>query len=469
MWTIIKKEWLEIGRDRVSTVLLVSFTLLMLVSLVISWNYNKWYTEMQRQVTANAREHWEMQGVKNSHSAAHFGIYLFKPLSSLALWDTGIDKHVGVSIFVEAHKRNSLQLKAIEDNPLLARWGELTPAYVLIFLLPLLIVWLTSNSIIKERADGTLKMVLSQGVSLTRYVWAKAFSIWIICAALISFFWIVGGILVSQISNEGFFTSQSLWLMIVYILFAGVFIHLGLFISLRSQTQRNALVLLVGVWLVMIWFVPRFTTQLSERLYPSPTSEAFLKQISDDIAVNGINGHGGENEKMKKLKAAWTKNYNVDSVQQLPLNWLGVTLQADEDTNNVIYERHYAQLYELYERQHRIQKLSSILSPVIPARTASMALSGTDLAASAHFSESVDAYRKDFIRILNNRLRDKSRYNERDTGTVEFWKTLPVFKYSVPPAEEKWSRAKSSLLVLSVWLLVSVALMHISIKSVKII
>jgi ABC-2 type transport system permease protein len=469
MWTIIQKEWLEIRRDRVSSVLFMSFVLLMMVSLVISWNYNKWYKQVQQEITASAREHWETQGLKNSHSAAHYGIYLFKPLSSLALWDAGVDKHVGVSLFVEAHKRNSLQLKAVEDNPLLARWGELTPAFVFIFLMPLLIIWLASHSVVKERADGTLKMVLAQGTSISKYVWGKALSIWIITLAMALGFWIIGGILVSTINENSFFTLDAMLLMLVYILFAGIFIHLSLFVSLRSGTQRNALVLLVGIWLVMIWFIPRFTTQLSETLYPSPTTESFLSKISEDIAVNGINGHGGENEKMKQLKAQWTKKYNVDSIQQLPVNWVGITLQADEDTNNVIYERHYAQLYELYERQQKVHRLSAVLSPVMPARTASMALSGTDLSVSLDFSESVDAYRKDFIRILNNRLRDRSRYNERDTGTVEFWKTLPVFTYTPPTMETRWMRARQSLLLLCLWLVASVALMHWSFKSLKVV
>lgn len=469
MRTIIQKEWLEIRRDKVSSVLLISFTLLLVVSLVISWSYNNWYSEIQQEVTANARKHWETQGVKNSHSAAHFGIYLFKPLSSLALWDTGIDKHVGISLYIEAHKRNHLQLKAVEDNPLLARWGELTPAYVLVFLMPLLIIWLASNSVVKERADGTLKMVLSQGTSLSRYVWGKALTLWIISAGLIVALWLIAGALLSIARGSSFFSQESIWLLVVYLVFTGIFIHLSLFVSLRSHHQRNALVLLIGIWLVMVWFVPRFTTQLSERLYPSPTSEVFLKNVSDDIATNGINGHGGENEKMKKLKAEWTRKYNVDSVQQLPLNWLGVTLQADEDTNNVIYEKHYRQLYALYDRQQRIHQLSAFVSPVIPARSASMSLSGTDLLSSVHFSESVDAYRKDFIRILNNRLRDKSRYNERDTGTVAVWKALPVFRYTPPSPEEKLSHAKTHLVILLLWLLLSMVLMHVTIRSVKVI
>ncbi len=468
MWTIIKKEGLEIVRDKVSSILLISLCLLLFLSLMISWSYNNWYSQLQKEVTENARHHWETQTDKNSHSAAHFGIYLFKPLSPYALWDNGVDKHVGVSVFIEAHIRNQLQFKAVEDNPLLARWGELTPAYVLLYLMPLLIMWLASNSIVKERSEGTLKLVLSQGMTLSRYVWGKAMTLWLLSAILIFTLWIIGGMLMSMARGESFFTLNGLLLLLVYLVFAGIFIHGSLFVSLLAKTQRNALVALIGIWLVTIWIIPRLATQISERAYPSPVTETFLQNISDDIAINGINGHGGENEKMIELKEIWTKKYGVDSVQQLPLNFLGVILQADEDTNNLIYDRHYKQLYELYEKQAEIHQFTSFLSPVMPARQASMAFSGTDFSSTIHFSESVDAYRKEFIEILNNRLRDKSRYSERDTGTVAFWKTLPVYQYKPLSTAEKWHKGNAGLGIIFIWLLVCMALMQIAIRFIPV-
>ncbi len=469
MLTLIKKEWLDIRRDKVSSILLISFTLLLVVSLLMSWQYHQWYSHTHKETTDNARRHWETQGTKNSHSAAHFGIYLFKPLSPLALWDTGVDKHTGVSLFIEAHKRNDLQLKAVEDNPLLARWGELTPAYVLIFLLPLLTIWLACNSVIKERTDGTLKLVLSQGISLKKYVWGKALTLWIIAFVLITLLWIIAGVLVSVARSESFFTFESFWLLGVYLFFNGIFIHLSLFVSLRTKNERNALAFMIGLWLIMVWFIPRVSTQLSEQLFPSPSTEVFLKKIAEDIAIHGINGHGGENEKMKKLKEEWLNKYQVDSIQQLPLNWLGVLLQADENTNNLIYEKHHKALHSQYERQEGIQQLSAFFSPIIPARSVSMSLSGTDLPATIHFMDKADNYRKQFIEKLNNRLRDKSRYNERDTGTVAVWKTLPVFHYTPPDFKTKIDRTKTNICILILWLLVSIGAMQFSINSLKIV
>jgi ABC-2 type transport system permease protein len=461
---IIQKEWLQIKRDRVSVVLLSIVVLLLVLSLFISWNYFRWYSNLQQQLTENARHHWETQGEKNSHSAAHFGIYLFKPLSPLAVWDNGIDKYYGVSLYIEAHIRNQLQFKAIEDNPLLARWGELTPAVILLLLLPLLLLWLAGNSIAGDKETGTLKLVAIQGVNMQWYVWGKAAALWCISTAIIFAIWLFGGLLATLLSRQSFFGAESLLLLLLYTVYNGIFIHLGLWIGSVAPNRRSALVGLLAIWLVAVWLVPKLAAQVSEKKYPTPLNDTFLKKISDDVAVNGINVHGGKNAKMEKLEKEWKAKYGVDSVQQLPINWLGVTLQADEDTNNLIFDRHYDTLYAIYNAHLQTHKTAGLLSPFLPARLSSMSLAATDLSSSLHFYDATETYRKKFINILNNRLRDNSRYGGRDTGRTDLWKTLPRFEYQPPLLQQRWKESRAGFLFVLLWLVIAATLMHLWVK-----
>jgi ABC-2 type transport system permease protein len=448
---IVAKEWKEIRRDKVSMLILISVVFLLTASILTSLSYNAWYNRQQQKLTADARRHWDTQGVKNSHSAAHHGIYLFKPLSPLGLWDNGIDKYNGVSLYIEAHKRNQLQFKAVEDNPAIARWGELTPSYVLLFLLPLLIIWLGSNSVVRERVSGTMKLALSQGISPVRYISGKALTLWLITAIIITGAWLLSGLLLSILRAENFFTGESFLLLLMYLLYGGIFIHISLWMSLSLRSHRAVILTLLGFWLISIFMVPKLTVQLSEHLYPVPLREDFQKAIDEDVAVHGLNGHGGESEKLKELEKQWLAKYGADSLQQLPVNWLGIILQADEDINNEIFEHHFDRLFDTYARQEKIHRWSGLLSPVMPVRHSSMNLSGTDLWSSIYFTGQADVYRKEFIRILNNRLRDNSRYNGRDTGTVAFWQTLPQFSYRAPSLETRWQHGKSGLLIVCLW------------------
>lgn len=468
MKSIIQYEWLQIKRNQVSVVLLMAIGFLLILSMVIGWNYYNWYDQQQQQVSQNARHHWETQGDKNSHSAAHFGIYLFKPLSPLAIWDNGIDKHYGVSLFVEAHARNQLQFKAIEDNPLLARWGELTPATILLVLLPLLLLWLAGNSIVNDRLNGTLKLMITQGVSVRKLVWAKALTLWCISTVMITSIWLTGGILATVLSGESFFTVSSFLLLLLYNIYAGVFIHAGLLVSMTAKTRRSALVTVLSIWLLMVWLVPRVFVQWSEKRWPAINTETFLEKVKTDIALHGLNSHGAGGSKEKELEKKWLQQYGVDSLQQLPVNWLGVVLQADEDINNPIYDKHYDSLYAVYYKQLTIHRWSGWLSPTMPAQLASMAFAGTNLQNSENFYAQTETYRKEFIKKLNDHLRDNSLYGGRDTGRGDYWKAAPLFEYQPTVFVNKWKQAEWSLLPVLLWLLILLTGTHIIAGRVKI-
>ncbi|WP_205513997.1 DUF3526 domain-containing protein [Longitalea arenae] len=469
MKTILQYEWLQIKRNRVSMLLLAITALLLMVSLVTSWNYYQWYSKLQQEVAGNARHHWETQGEKNSHSAAHFGIYLFKPLPALAIWDSGIEKHYGVSLYIEAHTRNQLQLKAIEDNPLLARWGELTPASMLLIVLPLLLVWLAGNTVVNDRANGTLKMLLMQGLPARKLVWGKAMALWCISGMIIGIIWLVGGVLASVLSEESFFNASSFLLLFLYLLYTGVFIHAGIIVSMKAKGARGAMVSALSIWLVMVWLVPRFFVQWSEAMYPPVNAEAFLAKIREDVAQNGLNSHGAAGTKEKELEKQWLQKYGADSVQQLPLNWLGVVLQADEEINNPIYDKHYDSLYHIFRQQIAMHRWSSWFSPTLPAKYASMAFAGTDLFNSIDFYQQTELYRKDFIKRLNERLRDNSRYGGRDTASTGYWKTAPVFRYTPPSDMYKWSQAKAPFVTVMIWVLILAAATHVLAGRIKVI
>jgi ABC-2 type transport system permease protein len=466
---IIQFELLQIKRNRVSVLLVTAVCLLLVLSLIISWNYYQWYSKLQQEVSHNARHHWETQGEKNSHSAAHFGIYLFKPVSALSVWDSGIDKYYGVSLYIEAHIRNQLQLKAIEDNPLLARWGELTPATMLLVLLPLLLLWLASSSVVNDRVNGTFKLLLLQGASTRQLIWGKALALWCISVTIILGIWLAGGIMASVLSGQSFFDASSLSLLMLYILYAGIFIQAGLLISLKAKSPRAALVTALSIWLVAVWLVPRLFVQWSEAKYTAPDTEQFVAKIKSDIALNGLNSHGAGGSKEKELERQWLQKYGVDSVQQLPLNWLGVVLQADEEINNPIYDKHYDSLYAGYRKQLDIHSISGWLSPLMPAKSASMAFAGTNLHNSIHFYQQTEAYRKTFIKKLNDRLRDNSRYGGRDTGRSDFWKSAPVFKYTSPCYAEKWKHAKGYFFNVTGWLLALLVITHLTAKKVSVV
>ena len=73
-------------------------------------------------------QQWLGQTKKNPHSAAHYGVYAFKPKSPLAIVDTGIDPYMGVAVWLEAHKQNEFKYRPAQDRTAVGRFGEMTAA-----------------------------------------------------------------------------------------------------------------------------------------------------------------------------------------------------------------------------------------------------------------------------------------------------------------------------------------------------
>jgi hypothetical protein len=100
---IARKEFTEMLRDgRFRWAAAIVFTLL-LASIVMG---GKHYRDVKNQhdlAQAETREHWLRQPAKNPHSAAHYGIYAFKPKMLPAVLDRGVDPFVGQSVWLEAH------------------------------------------------------------------------------------------------------------------------------------------------------------------------------------------------------------------------------------------------------------------------------------------------------------------------------------------------------------------------------
>jgi ABC-2 type transport system permease protein len=162
---IARKELLETLRDGRFRVLAIMVLALSAASFAAGW---KQYVDVERQhleAQQATREQWLRQPAKNPHSAAHYGMYAFKPKSRLSLVDTGVDSYVGVAAWLEAHKQNEFRYRPAQDRTAIQRFGELTAAEGFLVVLPLFIVLVSFTTFAAEREQGTLRQLLSLGVT----------------------------------------------------------------------------------------------------------------------------------------------------------------------------------------------------------------------------------------------------------------------------------------------------------------
>jgi ABC-2 type transport system permease protein len=170
---VVAHELRTASRDGRVRGLLVLLLAVLAIAVLVGVARSRTLRSEHAAATAIERGNWLAQGEKNPHSAAHYGQFAFKPPSALALFDRGVDSYLGVAVWLEAHRRNSLVHRPADDAPVVQRFGELSAANVLQVLGPLLALLLTFAAVAGERQRGTLRQLLAQGASPATLVLGK--------------------------------------------------------------------------------------------------------------------------------------------------------------------------------------------------------------------------------------------------------------------------------------------------------
>ncbi|MEZ0250604.1 MAG: ABC transporter permease subunit, partial [Methylobacteriaceae bacterium] len=139
--------------------------LLLAVAGLGAWRDAVRYGAEVDAVTAAERARWLGQDAKNPHSADHFGIWVFKPSSPLAVLDPGSEPYTGRMVRVEAHVFNDAVYRAVQDAGPLARAGLGSVADIVGLVVPLAAILLGFSAFAADRERGTLRLALGNGIA----------------------------------------------------------------------------------------------------------------------------------------------------------------------------------------------------------------------------------------------------------------------------------------------------------------
>jgi ABC-2 type transport system permease protein len=471
---IAGKEMTEIWRDgRFRFV--GSFVLILLVAtLLAGWsNYRKAVAE--QAVARQTDEHqWQGQGARNPHSAAHFGKYAFKPRTPVSLLDNGVNSYLGVAVWLEAHYQNPFRYRPAEDSTVVQRFGELTAVIVLQLLIPLFIILLAFSVFAGERESGTLRQLLSLGVDRKTLAFGKALGISGALAALLVPAAITGtaalALAASGSSADGIASSFGRFAVIVisYLLYFTIFIALSLAVSASFKTAQMALLVLFGFWIFNGLFVPRVAADVAQKVYPAVSSTEFWENTSKDLR-EGIDGHDPASKRTEEAKQQLLKQYGVERVEDLPINFSGWSLNQGEEYAAKVYDKHYSALWQTFENQNRFYNLSSILAPLLSVKSISMSMAGTDFAHHRHFASEAEAYRRLVNRMMNEDYMNNSRTGDTNyLANEKLWNSVPQFEYELP--DSAWA-VKTQILpfgMLFVWTLLVTVLAIFAVGRVRV-
>jgi ABC-2 type transport system permease protein len=432
---IATKEILSAIRDWRFLMMSAIVFLLLLTASLVGWQSYRQLQAQRAEAQKMARKQWLGQGDKNPHSAAHYGSFAFRPKSTFSFLDFGTDTYTGTSVQLEAHKQNDILFSQAQDATSLLRFGEMTMAFVLQILLPLLIIFSGFNAFTQEKEEQTLKILLSQGVSASQIALGKVLGlaglivmILLPISLIISLLWVFS----DDSSFNGDWALRGGLLSLSYGVYFLIFILLTVLVSAYSASSRNSLLVLLSIWVLTCILLPKTTANLGANLYPAPSKFAFDQALKED-EEKGIDGHNPADKRFDELKNQYLKKYGVDSLQKLPINFDGVAMQEGEKYSSMIYNKHFDQVKSVFKQQNRVSEIAGLFNPYLAIRQLSMGLAGSDYVHYVDFQEKAEAYRFNLVKTMNDYHANNSQYGDWEFKADEkLWQKLPDFRYESP-------------------------------------
>jgi len=448
---------------------------LLLYATFSGWKNYKNQNETSEKYQHESREDWLKNPDKNPHRMAHYGNFAFRKSTSLSVFEFGMEPFFGNAIFLEAHKQNTANFSEAGFSNSMLRFGEISIAMVLQVLLPLLIFFLGFNSIAYERENGTLKILLTQGINWKQLLFGKTLGI----ASVIMMLFvptIIVLVLVWLFLQDFSITADETIKMILFILFHFAYLLffcvIAVLISAISKTSKKALITLIGIWLLFTIILPRTTQAIGAYIYEAPSKIQFNSDIEKDILKQG-DSHNPNDPHYKAIKDSLLRAYKVDSVEKLPFNYSGFIMTEGEKISSRIYNEHLAELLKIYKKQNSFSKTVSFLNPYIAMKNLSMGLSNTDYESYVDFQKQAEDYRYKMAQKMNalqiKYISNKKPGSNDQPLTIgkEHWADMEDFHYEPKPIETVLKNEIISIISIVLWITLLFILIRIAAQKLK--
>lgn len=455
---IAEKETLVARRDKRLWALSVGVTIVTVAALAIGINRTASFEQERMAAARSDKAVWLDQGARNPHEAAHFSRYAFKPIPTLSSFDPGAIDFAGIAVWLEAHIQNPSRFRRAESTGDLSRFVALSPAWVLQIIIPLMVILLLFASYAGEREDGTLRQLMSYGVSPKAVFSGKlrGASSALLKLLLPVFVLVALAVFVFDTGYPQDDLPVRLALIVVtYAVYLFVFAMLTIGVSALSNSRRSAAISLLSIWCVLTVLVPRLANDAAVYARPQPDSYETWRDLLEIKAEywGVIPAFGVELTEIRKREMAeFLERFGVSSVDDAPVSFGAWELQASEEYSNPLYDAYYAGLNETYSRQEATRSWLSAFSPTIPVMALSSGFSGSDRLHHYEFVKSAEENRRVVIRQLNEDLIHNSGGNplayESPNG---FWREISDYEDGLPALTNFALDYLPHLLVMLAW------------------
>ena len=320
-------------------------------------------------------------------------------------------------------------------NPLNLMVGRFDLAFVLVYLLPLLVLALGYNVLSAEREQGTLALTLSQPVSARGVVAAKMLFRAALVIGLALGVSLIGATVSGGLGAPG---QLGLWCAAV-VAYAFFWFGLAAWVNTLGRTSAWNATALVGAWLGFVVVLPALVNIGAGLMHPLPSRVEMISTAREatNEAVN----------QRSELLARYLEDHpemaggvvEADVASSAALAW-AATDEVDSQLEEVA-----ARYEERLAEQQAVVRRYRFLSPALLAQEVLNDAAGSGDARYARFEKQVRAFSEEWKAFFVPTIL------AGEMMTVDAVSARPTFRYSEESAGEVLSRSLPPLVVL--WVL----------------
>ena len=352
------------------------------------------------------------------------------PLSALAVGVSDLLPHY---YRLNAHAAHTLSQTSSIENPLHLRVGGFDLAFVMVFLLPIIVIALSYDIMSREKELGVLALVGAQGVALSTFIGAKVVARGLLIAvAIVVANLLAIGVLV-WLGSSVDFSAAALWiaLAVVYGLFWFSIAVLVNALGLASATNG---VVLANLWLIFLVVLPAVVNLAATSLYPAPSRVSLTTELREAAS------------EAEERAAAAREQYFFDHPDMAGGDvdqevFFREVAASEADIARSI-EPQLAEFQRQAEQQARLVGRLKYLSPALLADHLFAAIAGTDRQYHEAFRRATFEFHSTWREFFVSRLRNDQPM------TVNAWQSLPVFDYRPPDLFSRGETLTNPLLTL---------------------
>jgi len=498
IWRIARKEFLlNVMTFKFAVGTLLCVVLMIVFMPVLVNEYQQQLTDYNTNVSAT-QEVLQKAKVYDTILLG-WNHFVYRPPAILSVFSKDIAHHVGDSVNIRIYQVPELSAGSKETNPYASILPNLDISLIFKIIMSVLALLVACDVISNEREQGTLKLMLSAGVSRYQILFGKLLAglITLFIPVTIAF---ITGLLIWQFSPmidlSGTDWARIGMLYVSSLLFISVMYHFGLFASCMTKRSSVSLLLTLFFWMFFIIIVPNVSLHLATFLRPLESEEATDQRVRD----------------MRKKQQQESRELET----QVPMK--GEMIDIDEGMGrfyvicdreaiacqrkrNALLEplkiKHVAQRWEVQHvkienlfKQKQVATLFSRISPISLYGDMTSALAGTDASSCQAFIKAAREYRQEILDYVRSKTDNFSlpifftpfaalethiikQYNDPNTEaeTIQTWKELksaqaePINLDDFPPFTWKPNAAIALLRIipsLSAFVIINMVLFALS-------